>query len=54
MSTHDHDQDHDHDAHNAPESGPALRVKALEALLTEKGIVNAQKGSSTRRRSMNW
>jgi nitrile hydratase subunit alpha len=42
MSTHDHDHDHDHDAHNAPESGPALRVKALEALLTEKGIVNAQ------------
>ena len=40
MSTRDHD--HDHDAHNAPESGPALRVKALEALLTEKGIVNAQ------------
>src|SRR5712692_6807597 len=42
MSTREHGHDHDHDAHNAPESGPALRVKALEALLTEKGIVNAQ------------
>jgi nitrile hydratase len=30
--------DHDHD-HNAPESGPALRVKALESLLIEKGLV---------------
>jgi nitrile hydratase len=30
--------DHDHD-HNAPESGPALRVKALESLLVEKGLV---------------
>ena len=27
--------------HNAPDSGPTLRVKALEALLTEKGLVDA-------------
>jgi nitrile hydratase len=31
--------DHDHD-HNAPESGPALRVKAIETLLVEKGLVD--------------
>jgi nitrile hydratase len=30
--------DHDHD-HNAPDSGPTLRVKALETLLVEKGLV---------------
>lgn len=41
MSDHEHDHDHhDHDAHNAPESGPALRVKALEAVLVEKGLVD--------------
>ena len=41
MSDHEHDRDeHDHDAHNAPESGPALRVKALEAVLVEKGLVD--------------
>ena len=34
MSAKDHD-------HNAPESGPALRVKALETLLVEKGVVQA-------------
>lgn len=34
MSANDHD-------HNAPESGPSLRVKALETLLVEKGIVQA-------------
>jgi len=28
--------------HNAPESEPALRVKALELLLTEKGLVDPQ------------
>lgn len=32
--------DPDHQDHNAPESGPALRVKALEALLVEKGLVD--------------
>jgi nitrile hydratase len=33
------DDDHDHD-HNAPDSGPTLRVKALETLLVEKGLVD--------------
>ncbi len=32
--------DRDHPEHNAPETGPALRVKALEALLVEKGLVD--------------
>jgi nitrile hydratase subunit alpha len=31
--------DHDHD-HNAPDAGPTLRVKALETLLVEKGLVD--------------
>jgi nitrile hydratase len=43
MSGKDHDHRdknaHDHD-HNAPESGPALRVKAIETLLVEKGLVD--------------
>jgi nitrile hydratase subunit alpha len=42
--------DHDHahatgasaHAHDQPLSGPALRVKALESLLTEKGLVDPQ------------
>ncbi len=38
MSSHRHD-DHDHD-HNAPDTGPTLRVKALETLLVEKGLVD--------------
>ena len=38
MSSNRHD-DHDHD-HNAPETGPTLRVKALETLLVEKGLVD--------------
>jgi len=37
MSSHRHD-DNDHD-HNAPDTGPTLRVKALETLLVEKGLV---------------
>src|ERR1044071_2255401 len=45
---HDHDhheQDHEHDPdhpveHGAPLSGAALRVKALESLLVEKGLVD--------------
>jgi nitrile hydratase len=36
MSSNRHD-DHDH---NAPDEGPTLRVKALEALLVEKGLVD--------------
>jgi nitrile hydratase len=38
MSTHDHE--HRHGDHVAPESGPALRVKAIEAVLVAKGLVN--------------
>jgi nitrile hydratase len=37
MSDHDHGHDH---RHNAPLSDVALRVKALESLLTEKGLVD--------------
>ncbi|MBD8561890.1 nitrile hydratase subunit alpha [Pseudomonas fluorescens] len=37
--SHDHDHDHDDD-HTAPPSEMELRVKALETLLVEKGIVN--------------
>ena len=43
MSDHDHEHDHDHDhpgEHGAPLSGPALRAKALESLLIEKGLVD--------------
>jgi nitrile hydratase subunit alpha len=41
--SHDHDHDHDHEhnhAHQAVPSDPALRVKALESLLVEKGLVD--------------
>ena len=39
--SHDHDHDGDHvREHDRPLSGPALRVKALESLLTEKGLVD--------------
>lgn len=31
---------HDHDAYNTPDSGPTLRVKALEAVLVQKGYVD--------------
>ncbi|MGQ0619000.1 MAG: nitrile hydratase subunit alpha [Panacagrimonas sp.] len=35
-----HDEnDHDHDHHNAPPSDVALRVKAIESLLAEKGLI---------------
>jgi nitrile hydratase len=37
MSDHEHDHKH---GHNAPLSDVALRVKALESLLTEKGLVD--------------
>ena len=36
----EHDHDHDHD-HQVIPSDPALRVKALESLLVEKGLVDA-------------
>jgi len=39
MSDHEHGHDHDH-AHQAVPSDPALRVKALESLLVEKGLVD--------------
>lgn len=39
--SHDHDDDHVRE-HDRPLSGPALRVKALESLLTEKGLVDAK------------
>jgi len=41
MGKHDHD-DHDHDGHDNQEipSDPALRVKALESLLVEKGLID--------------
>src|ERR1700693_2076704 len=35
----EHDHDHDHD-HQVVPSDPALRVKALESLLAEKGLVD--------------
>jgi nitrile hydratase subunit alpha len=35
----DHDHDHDHDHQDVP-SDPTLRVKALESLLVEKGLVD--------------
>lgn len=37
-----HDRHDGHDHHNAPLSEPAQRVKALEQLLVEKGLVNPQ------------
>jgi nitrile hydratase len=37
--SHDHDEDHVRE-HDKPLSGPALRVKALESLLVEKGLVD--------------
>jgi nitrile hydratase len=39
MSAHAHGHDHDHD-HQVVPSDPALRTKALESLLTEKGLVD--------------
>ena len=37
--SHDHDEEHIRE-HDRPLSGPALRVKALESLLVEKGLVD--------------
>jgi nitrile hydratase len=39
MGDHHHDDDHVSE-HDRPLSGPALRVKALESLLVEKGLVD--------------
>ena len=38
---HHHDHDHDHDHGQEAPSATALRVKALESLLVEKGLVDA-------------
>src|ERR1700709_598682 len=35
-----HDHDHDHDHGQEPPSDMALRVKALESLMVEKGLVD--------------
>lgn len=41
--SHDHDHDHDHHAdHTDPPKAIELRVKALESLLVEKGLVDPQ------------
>ena len=37
---HDHDHSHHHGEHSDVPSDPALRVKALESLLVEKGLVD--------------
>jgi nitrile hydratase len=43
MSEHHHSHDDERiPEHDRPLSGPALRVKALESLLTEKGLVDPQ------------
>ncbi len=38
MTSRDEEREHNH-SHDAPESGPALRVKAIESLLAEKGLI---------------
>lgn len=38
--THDHSHDHGHEEHTHPPSDLELRVKALESLLVEKGLVD--------------
>jgi nitrile hydratase subunit alpha len=38
----DHGHHHDHDHGQEPPSDPALRVKAIESLLVEKGVVDAR------------
>lgn len=40
MSAHHHDHDHHDHEHQAVPSDPTLRVKALESLLVEKGIID--------------
>ncbi len=37
---HSHDHEHEHDGYQAPPKAIALRVKALESLLVEKGLVD--------------
>lgn len=38
--SHSHDDEHEHDGYQAPPETIALRVKALESLLVEKGLVD--------------
>jgi nitrile hydratase len=40
---HDHSHGHDHDHHQDPPSDPALRVKALETLLAERGYIDSKR-----------
>jgi len=40
VSDHHHHDDDDMSEHERPLSGPALRAKALESLLVEKGLVD--------------
>jgi nitrile hydratase len=40
LHEHDHDDDDHPGEHDAPLSGPALKVKALESLLVDKGFVD--------------
>src|SRR6266853_1236465 len=42
MSDHDHHDDDHVREHDRPLSGPALRAKALESLLVEKGLVDPE------------
>jgi len=44
MSDH-HDDEHVRE-HDRPLSGPALRTKALESLLVEKGLVDPRRSTS--------
>ena len=40
MTTHEHDHDHSH--HLEPESPTSIRVRALESLLIEKGLMTSE------------
>ena len=56
MSDHDHQHhgdDHERE-HDRPLSGPALRVKALESLLTEKGLVDPKALDDYRHYERKW
>src|SRR5688500_10989976 len=41
MTAHDHDHNHDHSHHLEPESPTSIRVRALESLLIEKGLMTS-------------
>ncbi len=42
MSDHDHDHDHDHDDHSDIPPDVALRAKALQSLLVERGLIQQE------------